>query len=268
MVLAPCILAALTFAAGSAPPDSGDGLLAGPNVSASADRPVRPSIVVRGFDGTVEALDDEPEVTAVFALPDLTDEQRERLEALAAQRRQAFETILFDNYAEVIGAGQPGNARPGRIAAILRPFRVRGSFADEAASLLTPAQRTEVERMVAEWRAAEPASDELRELGRMARRAIQRRAASRQAGFNDLVERLDLTPEQAEQVRSLFMQFAVEEIQGTRERGSSSRRERDEVFAALAKILDPSQRERLRDMVLDRAPSAATPPSAPPSTMP
>lgn len=267
MTLGPCILAALTFAAASAPPPAG-GVLAGPEVRASADRPARPTIVERGFDGTVAELDDEPEVVAAFALPDLTEEQRARLEAIAAQRRRAFEEILFANYAEVIGAGQPGNARPGRIAALLRPFRTRGSFADEASSVLTAGQRAELDRMVAEWRAAEPASDALRELGRMARRAIQRRAASRQEGFNDLVQRLDLTPEQAERVRSLFMQFAVEEIQGTRERGSYSRRERDEVFAALATILDPAQRERLRDMVLDRGPSAATPPSVPPSTTP
>ena len=51
-------------------------------------------------------------------------------------------------------------------------------------------------------------------------------------------------------MRSLFMAIAVEEIQGKRTPGSLSARERQRVFGELAKILDETQRAKLRDMIM------------------
>ena len=64
------------------------------------------------------------------------------------------------------------------------------------------------------------------------------------------MRQLDLTPEQAERVKQLFMEIAVQEIQGKRERGHLTRRERERVFGELATILDESQRGKLRELLL------------------
>jgi hypothetical protein len=90
----------------------------------------------------------------------------------------------------------------------------------------------------------------LESVGRMVRRTIEHRADARKAQFEETVRRLDLSPEQAEKVRSLFMAIAVEEIQGKRTPGSLSARERQRVFGELAKILDETQRAKLRDMIM------------------
>jgi hypothetical protein len=51
------------------------------------------------------------------------------------------------------------------------------------------------------------------------------------------------------------MEIGVQEIQGKREPGAYSMRERQQIFGELAKILDESQRAKLRDMVIDRGAS-------------
>ncbi|MFM9168923.1 MAG: hypothetical protein ACKOTD_02040 [Phycisphaerales bacterium] len=90
---------------------------------------------------------------------------------------------------------------------------------------------------------------QLEEMGAMVRRTIQRRAAGRTAQFEAFAEQLDLSPEQAEKVRSLFMEIAVQEIQGKRDSGAYSRREREELFGELARILDERQRLKLGELM-------------------
>ena len=89
----------------------------------------------------------------------------------------------------------------------------------------------------------------------MVKRTIVQRAESRKAQFEDVTKRLDLTPEQVEKVKALFMEISVQEIQGKREPGAYSMRERQQIFGELAKILDESQRAKLRDMIIDRGAS-------------
>ncbi|MFM8697534.1 MAG: hypothetical protein ACKOF7_02510, partial [Phycisphaerales bacterium] len=67
--------------------------------------------------------------------------------------------------------------------------------------------------------------------------------------FEAFAEQLDLSPEQAEKVRSLFMEIAVQEIQGKRDSGAYSRREREELFGELARILDERQRLKLGELM-------------------
>lgn len=267
------------------------GVLAGPSANATA-QPAKATIVVRGFDGMLEPLEMEPAAAAVFRL-DLDEEALRAVEAHAAARSRAFSEFVTAHYDQLIDAGadlqamrtmEPAEraAAFGRIRTLfadMKPFTARGTFIDECADALTAEQRTEARRMADEWHAArkaelrrevfpqvsgelEPSADErlefrmrLEEMGAMVKRTIAQRADARKAQFEDVTKRLDLTPEQAEKVKALFMEIGVQEIQGKREPGAYSMRERQQIFGELAKILDESQRARLRDMVIDRGAS-------------
>ena len=271
------------------------GVLAGPSVAASpAD--VKPTIIDRGFDGMLEPLDAEPETAAVFRLK-LDDESLRAVEARDAARSKAFSDFVTAHYDQVLAAGsdlqamrsmEPADraAAFGRIRKLfadMQPFTARGTFIEECSELLTAEQQTEARRMVTEWHAARKAelrreifpdvtgeldrqADErlefrmrLESIGGMVKRTITQRADSRKAQFEDVTKRLDLTPEQTEKVRNLFMEISVQEIQGKREPGAYSMRERQQIFGELAKILDETQRGKLRDMIINRGASQQEP---------
>ena len=267
------------------------GVLAGPTVNATA-QPAKATIVARGFDGMLEPLDMEPAAAAVFRL-NLDEEALRAVEVHAAARSKAFSEFVTAHYDQLIDAGadlqamrtmEPAEraAAFGRIRTLfadMKPFTARGTFIDECVDALTAEQVAEARRMADEWIAArkaelrreifpqatgelEPAADErlefrmrLEEIGAMLKRTIVQRAESRKAQFEDVTKRLDLTPEQVEKVKALFMEIGVQEIQGKREPGAYSMRERQQIFGELAKILDESQRAKLRDMIIDRGAS-------------
>jgi hypothetical protein len=271
------------------------GVLAGPSVAASpAD--VKPTIIDRGFDGMLEPLDAEPETAAVFRLK-LDDESLRAVEARDAARSKAFSDFVTAHYDQVLAAGsdlqamrsmEPADraAAFGRIRKLfadMQPFTARGTFIEECSDLLTAEQQTEARRMVTEWHTARKAelrreifpdvtgeldrqADErlefrmrLESIGGMVKRTITQRADSRKAQFEDVTKRLDLTPEQTEKVRNLFMEISVQEIQGKREPGAYSMRERQQIFGELAKILDETQRGKLRDLIISRGASQQEP---------
>lgn len=271
------------------------GVLAGPSVAASpAD--AKPTIIDRGFDGMLEPLDAEPETAAVFRLK-LDDESLRAVEARDAARSKAFSDFVTAHYDQVLAAGsdlqamrsmEPADraAAFGRIRKLfadMQPFAARGTLIDECSAILTAEQQTEARRMVTEWHAARKAelrreifpdgtgeldrqADErlefrmrLESIGGMVKRTITQRADSRKAQFEDVTKRLDLTPEQTEKVRNLFMEISVQEIQGKREPGAYSMRERQQIFGELAKILDETQRGKLRDMIINRGASQQEP---------
>ena len=267
------------------------GVLAGPTVNAPA-QPAKASIVTRGFDGALEPLEMEPTTAAVFRL-DLDEETLRAVEVHAAARSKAFSEFVTAHYDQVLAAGsdmqsmrtmEPAEraAAFGRIRTLfadMKPFAARGTFIDECSDVLTAEQKAEARRMADEWHAArkaelrreifpqatgelEPAADErlefrmrLEEIGGMVKRTIAQRADARKAQFEDVTKRLDLTPEQTEKVRALFMEIGVQEIQGKREPGAYSMRERQQIFGELAKILDETQRAKLRDLIIDRGAS-------------
>jgi len=267
------------------------GVLAGPTVNATA-QPAKATIVARGFDGMLEPLDMEPAAAAVFRL-NLDEEALRAVEVHAAARSKAFSEFVTAHYDQVLAAGSDMQAMRtmepaeraaafGRIRALfadMKPFAARGTFIDECSDVLTAEQKAEARRMADEWHAArkaelrreifpqatgelEPAADErlefrmrLEEIGGMVKRTIAQRADARKAQFEDVTKRLDLTPEQTEKVRALFMEIGVQEIQGKREPGAYSMREQQHIFGELAKILDETQRAKLRDLIIDRGAS-------------
>ena len=267
------------------------GVLAGPTVDANA-QPAKATIVARGFDGMLEPLDMEPAAAAVFRL-NLDEEALRAVEVHAAARSKAFSEFVTAHYDQVLAAGsdlqamrtmEPAEraAAFGRIRTLfadMKPFTARGTFIDECVDALTAEQVAEARRMADEWIATrkaelrreifpqatgelEPAADErlefrirLEEIGGMVKRTIAQRAESRKAQFEDVTKHLDLTPEQVEKVKALFMEIGVQEIQGKREPGAYSMREQQHIFGELAKILDESQRAKLRDMIIERGAS-------------
>jgi hypothetical protein len=298
--------------AGTAPappvPPAAPGLLAGP---AAAVPSATLTIVERSFDGDLLPLEDEPEVAAVFRMP-LEDDQRTRLEAIASRRAKAFEELLMANYDDAVKVGEvlksirtmPAKERMaalrqlGDFRTAMAPFLDRGTFLDEARDVLDADQLSRAKAMVDEWRRAREAelaktmvalpgpsaagSDRERmearmrldALGQLARQTLQRRAQSRINQFEAITKQLDLTPEQAERVKQVTMELAVQEIQGKRERGQLTRREREQLFGELSKILDEKQRAKLLELFLGGTKGdgergegergdAAMPPSAP-----
>lgn len=276
----------------TAPPGTAPtGVLAGPTVNATT-QPAKATIVARGFDGMLEPLDMEPAAAAVFRLK-LDEEALRAVEAHAAARSKAFSDFVTAHYDQLIDAGADLKAMRtmetaeraaafGRIRTLfadMKPFTARGTFIDECADALTAEQVEEARRMADEWHAArkaelrrevfpqatgelDPTADErlevrmrLEEMGAMVKRTIAQRAESRKAQFEDVTKRLDLTPEQVEKAKALFMEIGVQEIQGKREPGAYSMRERQQIFGELAKILDETQRAKLRDMIIDRGDS-------------
>lgn len=271
------------------------GVLAGPSVAASPAE-AKPTIIDRGFDGMLETLDAEPETAAVFRLK-LDDDSLRAIEARDAARSKAFSDFVTAHYDQVLAAGsdlqamrsmEPADraAAFGRIRKLfadMQPFNARGTFIEECSDLLTAEQQTEARRMVTEWHTARKAelrreifpdvtgeldrqADErlefrmrLESIGGMVKRTITQRADSRKAQFEDVTKRLDLTPEQTEKVRNLFMEISVQEIQGKREPGAYSMRERQQIFGELAKILDETQRGKLRDLIISRGASQQEP---------
>lgn len=264
--------------AGGAAPAPG-GFLAGPAVKEAA--PAAPTLIERAFDGSLVPLDDEPGVVAAYRVVP-GPEERAQLDAIASRRSAAFSAILDEHYQLFTALGtdlrRAAQMTPDERAGLLRrlaevrdllkPFAARGSFIDEAKSVLGEERAAQARAMVDAWRAARIADmrkelgdaapddarlavrEQLQELGAMVRRTIERRADFAKAQFEDLSKRLDLTPEQAERVRTILMASAVRRIQG--DRGGLSRREREELFGELAKVLDESQRAALREIILDR----------------
>lgn len=298
--------------AGTAPatpaPPAAPGLLAGP---AAAVPSATLTIVERSFDGELLPLEDEPEVAAVFRMP-LEDDQRSRLEAIASRRAKAFEELLLANYDDAVKVGEilksirtmPAKERMaalrqlGDFRTAMAPFLDRGTFLDEARDVLDDDQLSRAKAMVDEWRRAREtelaktmvappgpstagsdrermeARMRLDALGQLARQTLQRRAQSRINQFEAITKQLDLTPEQAERVKQVTMELAVQEIQGKRERGQLTRREREQLFGELSKILDEKQRAKLLELFLGGTKGdgergegergdAAMPPSAP-----
>jgi hypothetical protein len=242
----------------------------------------------------------------------LEDDQRTRLEAIASRRAKAFEELLMANYDDAVKVGEvlksirtmPAKERMaalrqlGDFRTAMAPFLDRGTFLDEARDVLDADQLSRAKAMVDEWRRAREAelaktmvalpgpsaagSDRERmearmrldALGQLARQTLQRRAQSRINQFEAITKQLDLTPEQAERVKQVTMELAVQEIQGKRERGQLTRREREQLFGELSKILDEKQRAKLLELFLGGTKGdgergegergdAAMPPSAP-----
>jgi len=211
--------------------------LAGPKVEV-APRAQAKSLVVRGFNGEVEVLAVETDVAAIDLLG-LTDEQRTIFDRLCIERSALFSKAIRENFDLLTQFGTiDAKAQPAEFAVLLRRtgealsgYRARGTMMREMSPHLTFAQRRAARALIAEYvqARAEAIRRELggeanaaeifirikvETLGKMAESAIQSAVAMNVSIFEDLAQRLGLTPEQKQQVQKVFEPIAIQELQG------------------------------------------------------
>lgn len=264
-------------------------LLSGP--AASEDKPARPTLVQRTFDGKIEDVGGEPDVVAIGLL-DLTPEQRLKYDEINAARMTAFDRLVRDNYGLILEVGtlqSSNNAAQrmdllGRVATAFKPYADRGSFFQEIWPFLTDEQRRTTQAMVDEYRQARTQSlrDEMTEktsmrslaarqrletLGMMVRQSIERQIGLERDNFEMLASDLELTPEQRNAAEAIFQPLAIKRFQNI----PVTREEQAAAFAEFNKLLTAGQKQKVLGILLRQyqnpkdQPPATSQPAAPPA---
>lgn len=231
----------------------------------------RPTLVERNFDGTLVRLEMEPDMAAVLRLP-LSQAARAQVEELVSDRIRWTDRYTRDHYRQIIEVrtALAEQQRPDAkmVERLLQPVRQRERFTAVAQVALTAKEVDTARAMATEYRdavraelrkAAPDATDlqiearlELEEFGRMVAQSIQRRADAANARLREVAQTLELTPEQTERVRAIFMEYAVGAIQGSRP-DRLSVREWNVVLRQLDEVLTEEQGKKLRALLAQRA---------------
>lgn len=217
-------------------PPARESPLAGPAVE-EVQTVQPPTLVRRGFNGTVEVLAIEADVAAM-ELIDLDPEQREIFDRIRMERSALFSKVIRENLDLLMEfSGVDPEARPAefvellqRVGAAMREYRERGTMMREMLPHLRPEQMREVRRLVSEYLVAradairretgeEKAAAiairiQLETLGEMARASIEGAVAMGSAIFEELAQRLGLTPEQRAKVHRIYEPIGIAELQG------------------------------------------------------
>lgn len=245
------------------------GFLAGPKADVPAEH--RPTLVERNFDGTLVRLEMEPDMAAVLRLP-LSDTARAQVDQLVNDRIRWIDRYTREHYRQIIDVrtalADQQRPDPKMVERLLQPVRERERFTAVAQVALTAKEVDTARAMATEYRdairaemrkAAPDATDmqiearlELEEFGRMVAQSIQRRADAANARLREVAETLDLSPEQTERVRAIFMEYAVGAIQGSRPERPSLR-EWNVVLRQLDEVLTDEQGKKLRALLAQRA---------------
>ncbi len=257
-------------------PVRGD-ILAGPMVdlSVSATRRTRPTIVQRDFAGNLVRASAQPGRDALDAMQAaggvtaLNDAERTALECVSASRSAAFDALLSANYLGIF-ALQNVSARLTSASLVVRigamrdvaqvllafkPYFDRGGFLDEFARAdgvraTTVARARELEKryrdtLVREAQIAQPNTAEfalrmrvdLEHVGMLLKEAIEAKIAFAAAEFEVFSRALDLTGTQAEQVRTALTPLFLAKLSGDDSKAMQRAAYR-EVYA----LLEPNQR--------------------------
>lgn len=208
-------------------------MLAGPPVRVS--EPDRPTLIVWDYSGRLQRLDVSPEEAAVDLL-DLDDATRESVLVIVSERAAVLDRVviesldLFQQF-EVANSNDNGPAKAALIAELsrrLRPLLTRGMLFDEFYEVLPRDKAPQFAHMVDEYRRAaiEDARRQAEQEGRPFNalqaglelrgqafaQAIERSfARTTQAGekeFEELLTRLDLSPEGEQIIRARATRFA------------------------------------------------------------
>lgn len=290
-----CALGAPLAIASLDEPGSDDGALAGPKV-VERER-TKASIVEREFDGKLKRLEQHPALVALDKL-DLSPEQRAKATEVVISRNTQLDTIVRDNLREIIEAAlakQAGDqaatrAKFGELLKKARPFLDRGTLMSELRPALPIDQYQQLKNAVDEYNAAatkdamsSPSGKRQNRLGAAlaqgfegfgleVKASYERVFADRNKEFEELLQHLDLTPEQESKVR----QKVLDLVQKTY--GKPTKAQQVRVFLDIYSELTPEQRKKLAQRIGDerqaerglsqrkRAPK--TPPDADPMAEP
>lgn len=253
--------------------------LAGPRL-AQAEQPA--SLVERDFEGKVKRLD-EPADEAAARLLDLSPADRAAVGKIIAQRQAIVDRVVVEHFSTLLklyNATDPEDRRSlfREFMTHMTELRERGRLADELAAILPPEQVQRHRDLVAEYfrAVAQEAGGEgmrgpdagdgprarpgagggalreemLKQIGIAVRRSYERTFGQRQKDFEDLIARLNLTPEQDAVVRKL----AVDSAQKQALEGRDEREQR-RVFFRIMQELTPEQRAVLIEHVQGRRPA-------------
>ncbi len=239
-------------------------VLRGPAVDMQANSPA-PTLVRRDASGKMIPLEQGIE-EAALALLELDMATRAKIETLIVERAAKVDRAVIENVAlltQIKSAMQEGPqaARPfiEELLAKAPVLGERAAWAAEISAALPEAQRTEFERLMSEYREAR--LEDLRveagetgagmmaligreramALGQEIKASYDRTTQFRQSQFDELIETLELTPEQEAEVRRIALDFAQKTQLNPNEA------DRSEVIRQIIPLLTPEQRAKLRE---------------------
>ncbi len=213
-------------------PDAEPAVLEGPAIGPDAQR--EGSIVRWGYEGRLVRLDTTPEQAALELL-DLSPTVRERVNSILAERMAIFDQTVIESLdlisrfesAKALKNGKAMRETLGAFMGRLAPLVGRGPAVMELARAMPREQAMKFRALVNEYHKAVLA-DEKRlaererrkfhpievalkargdELGQEIERSIKRSAAMADAGFEMLLQSLDLDPEVEATIRSRTLEF-------------------------------------------------------------
>ena len=244
-------------------------VLEGPAIDAGAER--EDTIVRWGYEGRLNRLDTTPEQAALELL-DLSPTVRERVDSILAERMAIFDQTVVESL-DLISRFESAKALKntkamretlgvfmGRLAPLVR----RGPAAMELARAMPRQQARQFQGMIKEYHKA-VLTDEKRlaerehrkfhpievalkargdELGKEIERSIKRSAAMADAGFDMLLQSLDLDPEVEAMIRSKTLEF-VERV-----KFNPTKEQEDSFMAQLFIDLDRESRVKIMSGIL------------------
>lgn len=266
LAVAGCALAPVCVLASMDDAKTDGGALAGPKV-VERER-AKASIVEREFDGKLKRLEQHPVLVALDKL-ELTNEQRAKATEVVVSRNTQLDTIVRDNLRGIIEAAlarQAGDqaaaqAKFGELLKKARPFLDRGTLLSELRPALPTEQYEQLKHAVDEYNAA-AAQDAMNAPGAKRQNRIgaalaqgfegfglevkasyERVFADRNKEFEELLQHLDLSPEQESKVR----QKVIDLVQKTY--GKPTKAQQVRVFLDIYGELTPEQRKKLAQRI-------------------
>lgn len=267
-------------ALGQAEPSPMDGLLGGPPVQVE---PNAPSLVERDFEGMMRPLDVRPEIAAMGLLG-LTDAERKAVDELIDARAALVDRVVYDNLElltqlqQARANAQSGEERKpedaanrravaGQFREAVAPLMAQEPLAEHFAEALPAEHRDQYLAIVKEWHEAQAGesaegmngamNEQRRPRGLRSpamagvrlemRAAVERGRADRQERGAQLVEMLDLTPEQEAEVRAMLRAFG-----DANDGEQPTQAQRRELMQRILATLPEDQRRRAMENMRNR----------------
>lgn len=240
--------------------------LAGPTVAERASAQAAATLIKRDFEGRIRELESSLEEAAT-SIMELSDEERRAVESVFVARWAALDRVVrenletlqkLDSYGK---SGQKAESAPllRELIDSARPMFKDGTLRDQVERALPPEKQREFRRLIDEYvRAAvseriAQAEAEGKRLGRLeasiqlrlellgkeVERSVYRVINSLTYVAEELIKKLELSPEQESEIRRLIQDFGFETgLKATEE-------EARELFVRIAARLKPEQLKKL-----------------------
>ena len=228
------------------------------------------TLIRREFDGRLMRIESEP-VSAAIAIMELSFEDRKKAEKVLLDRAVAVDRLLQDNMRLVLelqNAFQPGDDGDGQRALAslyeqAKPIFLKGQLVDLVAAELSADQARELKRIVEEYRQAgiqdritrgeqkdrfgaflaENFTNFQKELEASGKRVFE----GGDKEFAELSKKLDLTSEQEAKIQNMYLDMVA------KSKGKPSKNDGLKVILQAMQLLNPEQKQKLREIVAQEA---------------